>query len=103
MIVSSTNGRSRRARLLWIIFSLSLVRIAAAATYVLSPSIPQHKLDALVPGTPQPATQRLIGQPSEVLQWNDGTIVWRYKSSVHSGWIDIFFDSAGLYYNYERF
>ena len=94
-----------RNRTVWIVLVVFVLLANAGAVSFLSPAVPQRKLDKLTASTSQPNAERLLGRPTESFKWDDGTIVLRYTSAFHSGWVDVFFEKDGRYreYNYERF
>ena len=96
----------KRARSILISFAtLGVLLLAAAAYSLFSPPVSQGRLDALTVGISQSEAERLLGNSVTNFTWSDGTIVWRYTSTFHSGWVDVYFDPNGHYkfYNYERF
>jgi hypothetical protein len=83
----------------------AVVVLTISVISFLSPAVPQRKLDKLTASMSQEDAERLLGRPTERFTWNDGTIVLRYTSGLHSGWVDVFLGKDGRYreYNYERF
>jgi len=94
-----------RNRIIWIVLIVFVLLAFVGVVSFLSPAVPQRKLDKLTASMSQVDAERLLGRPTEVFKWDDGTIVLRYTSSFHSGWVDVFFENDGRYreYNYERF
>lgn len=94
-----------RNRTVWIALAAVVLLAIAGMISFLSPAVSQRKLDKLTPSMSQQDAERLLGRPVESFTWNDGTIVLRYTSAFHSGWVDVFFETDGRYrdYNYERF
>lgn len=89
----------------WIILTAFALLASVGVISFLAPAVPQRQLDKLTAGISQQDAERLLGRPTECFTWSDGTIVLRYTSAFHSGWVDVFFESNGRYreYNHERF
>jgi hypothetical protein len=89
----------------WIVLAGFVLLAITGSISFLSPAVSQRKLDKPTASTSQQDAERLLGRPTESFTWNDGTIVLRYTSAFHSGWVDVFFERDGRYreYNYERF
>lgn len=94
-----------RNRTVWIVLAVFVLLAIAGIGSFFSPAVPKRKLDRLTASMSQADAERLLGRPTKSFNRNDGTIVLRYTSAFHSGWVDIFFQTDGRYryYNYERF